>query len=170
MKSNAKNGVFAGLIVGALFGILLQITDVSTPGGRRITMMALIAESARSSSMIIGWAYHLFDCAILGAIFGAVLGPRTRTFGEGFRNGPLYGLAWWALGGIVLMPFLLAMSVFSPQTVAPFPGLAMKSLIGHVVFGALLGPVFVALRRRDKTADARGIERDEDQRRHLRAG
>lgn len=169
MKLDAKNGVFAGLIVGALFGILLQITDISTPAGRRISMMALIAQSARSSSAIIGWAYHLFDCAIIGAIFGALLGPRSRNYGEGFRNGALYGLGWWALGGIILMPFLLAMSVFSPQNIAPFPGLAMKSLIGHVVFGALIGPVFVALKRRDKAYRVSDLEREERPP-HLKAG
>ena len=50
-----------------------------------------------------------------------------------------YGFAWWILGGLILMPVLLGMPAFAPLRMAPMRPVAMGSLVGHLVYGVLLG-------------------------------
>ena len=56
--------------------------------------------------------------------------------------GALYGFVWWILGGLILMPALLGMSPFAPLMMAPMRPVAMGSLIGHLIYGLILGGVF----------------------------
>lgn len=159
--SDVKRGALAGLITGVLFGIVMQFMFATTPAGSRIPMMQLIAEMAGSMSIFIGWAYHLFDCAVIGAIFGAILGSKTLSYKDGLKFGPLFGLAWWILGGLILKPFFMAMSVFAPESVQPVAPLAFASLVGHVLFGLIVAGTFVAIRERKGKAEVRKLHSEE---------
>lgn len=158
--SNVRSGVIAGLVAGIIFGIMLQFITARTPAGNRIPMMALIAHMTGSASVVLGWMYHLFDNAVMGAIFGAILGSRTQTYRDGIKNGLLYGLGWWILGGLVLGPFFFGMSLFSPHVLGPVSPLAFQSLLGHVIFGLILGGTFVAIHRRSEKAEVRELRRE----------
>lgn len=50
------------------------------------------------------------------------------------------------------MPLLLGMPVFAPLAMAPMRGVAVGSLIGHLVYGAITGLAYLALRRRTQAA------------------
>jgi hypothetical protein len=52
-------------------------------------MMAMVAKVVRSDNMAVGWIYHLFNRAVIGAIFGLLLGGRSQ------RVGPAIG--WGAV-------------------------------------------------------------------------
>jgi uncharacterized membrane protein YagU involved in acid resistance len=95
----------------------------------------------------IGWIYHLFNSAVIGALFGWLIGNTVRSFGSAFMLGAAYGFAWWVLGGLILMPVLLGMPAFAPLTMPAMRGVAMGSLIGHLMYGLTLGGVFMAMRR-----------------------
>jgi hypothetical protein len=58
----------------------------------------------------------------------------------------LYGAFWWVLGGLILMPVLLGMPVFAPVIMGEMRGVALGSLVGHLVYGLILGGGFVRLR------------------------
>ncbi len=45
------------------------------------------------------------------------------------------------------MPLFLGMSPFAPLMMAPMRMVAMGSLMGHVIYGLILGAGFVRLRR-----------------------
>jgi hypothetical protein len=45
------------------------------------------------------------------------------------------------------MPLMLGMSPFAPLTMPPMRAVAMGSLIGHVIYGVVLGGAFVWLFR-----------------------
>jgi hypothetical protein len=143
MQSNLKRGALAGFITGILFGGIFSLVAVRTPAGNRVFMMQLVSGMSASQSFVIGWAYHLFDCIVMGAIFGAIMGGRIHRYSEGFKYGSLYGLAWWVLGGLFLMPIFLGLSIFAPQTLEPIEPLAIQSLVSHIIFGLILGFVFV---------------------------
>ena len=113
-------------------------------------MMQLIAEMAGSMSILIGRAYHLFDCAVIGAIFGAILGSKTLSYKDGFKYGPLFGLAWWILGGLDPQAVFYGYVCVCAQSIQPVLPLAFASLVGHVLFGLIVGGVFVAIRKRRK--------------------
>jgi uncharacterized membrane protein YagU involved in acid resistance len=98
-----------------------------------------------SDSLAVGWIYHLFNSAVIGAIFGAFLGDRARVPGRALGWGALYGVAWWVLGGLILMPVFLGMAPFAPLTMGPMRPMALGSLGGHLLYGLILGGVFAPL-------------------------
>jgi uncharacterized membrane protein YagU involved in acid resistance len=153
MRSKLGAGIVAGLAAGIVFGVLMQIMTAPTPDAGKMPMMAMVAKVVRSDSLAVGWIYHLFNSAVIGAIFGWLFGNRASAFGAGIGWGAFYGLLWWVLGGLVLMPILLGMPAFGPlKMMLP---VAMGSLLGHLVYGLTLGAAFVWLRRKATVLAAR---------------
>jgi hypothetical protein len=81
MRSDITNGIGAGLMGGVVFGIMMQMMTAPTPDGGQMPMMAMVAKIVRSESIAVGWIYHLFNSAVIGAIFGWALGTRAQRFG-----------------------------------------------------------------------------------------
>ena len=147
MGSDVNNGIVSGLMGGIVFGIMMQMMTAPTPEGGQMPMMAMVAKVVRSDNVAVGWLYHLFNSAVIGAIFGWLLGTRSHSFAAGMGWGAAYGLGWWILGGLILMPLLLGMAPFAPLQMAPMRPVAMGSLVGHLVYGIILGGVFAMLAR-----------------------
>jgi hypothetical protein len=91
MRSDINNGVVSGLIGGLVFGIMMQMMSAPTTEGGRMAMMAMVAKVVRSDSMAVGWIYHLFNSAVIGGIFGWLLGNRSHTFGAGLDGARCMG-------------------------------------------------------------------------------
>ena len=125
-------GAVGGLAGGIIFGMLMQMMGM-------ITMVAMLVGS---ESAAVGWLVHLAISAFLGALFGAVLGPRSRTYRTALGYGLAYGALWWVLGALIAMPAKLGMPLFAINTTA------LQSLMGHLIFGAVLGAAFVWTKRR----------------------
>ena len=101
MRNNVLAGVLAGLISGVIFGVMMQLMQAPTPDGTKVPMMAMVAQVVGSSSLAVGWVYHLFNSAVIGGIFGWLLGPKTadRTgratvLGAGYGIGDTSSMAW----------------------------------------------------------------------------
>ncbi len=144
MRSKLTAGIIAGLIGGLVFGMMMQM--MKTPDGK-MPMMGMVAMVVGSKSLLVGWLYHLFNSAVMGGIFGLLLGKLVHGYGSGLGWGALYGLVWWVLGGLILMPLLLGMPMFAPLTMAGMMPVAMGSLMGHIIYGLILGAAFVWLYR-----------------------
>lgn len=147
MYSKTLVGVISGLIAGVLFGIMMTIMTAPGPTGREAPMMEMVARIVGSDNLMIGWIYHLFNSAVIGGIFGWLLGNRIHHYGAGLGWGAAYGFIWWILGGLVLMPLFLGMDAFAPLMMEPMRMVAIGSLIGHLLFGLILGGVFVLMHR-----------------------
>ncbi len=145
MRSRITAGIVAGLIGGLVFGIMMQMMTAPTPDGGQIPMMVMVAMVVGSQSLVVGWLYHLFNSAVIGAIFGWLLGSRIHGYGSGLAWGAAYGVVWWILGALILMPVLLGMSPFAPLLMPPMQPVAIGSLIGHIIYGLILGGAFVWL-------------------------
>ena len=143
MRSKIVVGIIAGLIGGMVFGMMMQM--MAAPDGK--PMMAMVAQVVRSESLVVGWLYHLFNSAVIGGIFGWLLGNRIGGYGAGLLWGALYGIAWWILGGLILMPMFLGMSPFAQLMMEMMRPVAMGSLMGHIIFGLVLGVSFLLLNR-----------------------
>ncbi len=151
MRNNVSTGVIAGLIAGVVFGGLMQMMTAPTPAGRDVPMMMMVARVVRSDSLVVGWLYHLVNSGIIGGTFGWLLGVRTTDrIGSGIGWGAVYGIGWWIIGALILMPLLLGMPAFAPLRMPPMQTVAMASLMGHLIFGGVLGLAFVWLRRRTR--------------------
>lgn len=147
MRNNLSAGIVAGLIAGIAFGIMMTLMHAPTPDGGSMPMMAMVAQVVNSKSLVVGWIYHLFNSAVIGALFGWLLGSRVAGLGSGFGWGAAYGVLWWVLGGLILMPMFLGMPAFAPLQMPMMRPVAFGSLLGHVMFGLILGAGFAWLRR-----------------------
>jgi len=147
MQSRLFAGIVAGLIAGVVFGVMMQMMTAPTPQGGQMPMMVMVAMVVGSMSVAVGWIYHLFNSAVIGAIFGWLFGRRAVTTGSGLGWGALYGVAWWILGAQILMPLALHMAPFSSVMMPPMRMVAMGSLVGHVMYGLILGGLFPVFAR-----------------------
>jgi hypothetical protein len=144
MGSRVAAGAVAGLIAGVVFGLMMQAMSAPTPDGGQMPMMAMVAMVVGSTSIAVGWLYHLFNSAVIGALFGWLFGARVHAVGTGLAWGAAWGLVWWVVGGLVLMPIALGMAPFAPLMMAPMRPVAMGSLMGHLVYGLVLGGAYAA--------------------------
>ena len=154
MQSRIAASIVAGVIAGLAFGVMMHMMTAPTPDGGRMPVIAMVGQIIGSPSVTIGWLYHLFNSAVIGAIFGWLLAPRVHGYGAAFGWGTAYGFAWWIVGGLVLMPVLLGMPAFAPLMMPEMRMVAVGSLVGHLVYGLLLGGGFVALARGVRVAAA----------------
>ncbi len=130
--SNIKQGIYGGLAGGLVFGAMMG-------------MLPMVGKLVGEPSASTGFIVHMANSAIIGAGFALVLGWLATGIGSGLRYGLLYGGAWWLLGPLTLMPLFLGMGLGVnwnlTATVAMFP-----SLVGHFIYGAVLGTSYAWLR------------------------
>jgi hypothetical protein len=55
-------------------------------------VIEMVARVVRSDSLVVGWIYHLFNSAVIGALFGWALGGSVTGYGSGLARGLLYGI------------------------------------------------------------------------------
>jgi hypothetical protein len=140
MRTTVTAGAVAGLMAGVVFGLMMQMMSAPGPDGSSMPMTAMVAQVVGSRSVAVGWLYHLFNSAVIGAAFGLLLGRRVGgSMRRGAALGMGYGILWWVLGGLILMPLFLGMPPFAPVRMAPMRPVAMGSLVGHLVYGVVLG-------------------------------
>lgn len=153
-SSNWLIGGGVGGVVGALiFGGLLWIIDPT------IVIETIPAIYGLSPGEFLGWGFHLAHGLVLGVVFGflvsrpliagtltadaetdliAAMGPRLRLTAAGI----IYGLAVWTVLPVTALSIWTAVgSVGTPA----FPSTAVESLLGHMLYGLLLGALFSVL-------------------------
>ncbi|MDD2857186.1 MAG: hypothetical protein PHU75_00770 [Candidatus Nanopelagicales bacterium] len=134
----AIGGLAGGILGGMVFGMMMQI----------MSFMPKIAMLVGSDSVVVGWLAHLAISMALGVAFGVIV-AQVRAGYVGFAViGVMYGVAWWVLGALLLMPAKLGMPTFQ------FDAMAWKSLMGHMIFGAILGLVTAAVLKQGATTRA----------------
>lgn len=128
-------GVIAGLIGGVVFGGLMAMMN----------MLPMVAMLVQSDSAVVGFIVHMVISAGIGASFGLIMSflpVKGRT--GAILVGAGYGVVWWVLGALILMPLMLGMS----QMVLQIGEMQWQSLMGHVIFGIVTGFVFDRLNNR----------------------
>src|SRR5688572_16351749 len=104
MRNTVMAGAIAGLLAGVVFGLMMQMMSAPGPDGTPMPMMAMVAQVVGSSGVAVGWLYHLFNSAVIGAAFSLLLGGRVGgSSRRGVALGAGYGVLWWVLGGLILM-------------------------------------------------------------------
>ncbi len=124
-------GALGGIVGGMVFGMMMSM----------LGMIETIAMLVGSEALIVGWAAHMAISVFIGATFGVIARAQLTSWGTGIGIGVAYGMFWWVLGALVLMPARLGMPVFQFNT------MAWQSLMGHMVFGLVMGAGAVALAR-----------------------
>lgn len=127
-------GGIAGLIGGWAFGKWMA----------QVNFFLLIASLVHSTSYAVGVTLHFVFAFIIGATFGLLFQRDVRGYGSSLGWGLGYGLFWWFLGPLTLLPILQGVPIDWSYT----HGAALfGSLIGHVVYGLLVGLIYATLDR-----------------------
>lgn len=86
-----------------------------------------------------GFIIHLVHSGVIGWSFTWFIGDSVSV-SAGSVYGLLYGFVWWILGPILIMPTWLA---GSPRLSGEGIQAALPSLPGHLVFGLILGFLYI---------------------------
>ena len=131
MSKNAAFGIYAGLFGGSVFGVMMAV------GG----MFPMISGMMGMDNALVGFVLHLIISAVIGTIFGFALDTLVmRGPGTSLLAGGIYGIVWWVLGPLLIMPLAVGMPVFQIQAM-------MGSLFGHIMFGVTMGTIYFLLRK-----------------------
>ncbi len=131
IASQVEIGVVSGLFAGGIFGVQMLLAE----------MMPMIASMIGSDSIVIGFIIHMLISAVIGGTYGIIAARLPRTLLVQVAGGLIYGIVWWVLGALVIMPTVLGMGEMV-LNVTP----ALGSLIGHSIFGIFMAVVYVLLR------------------------
>lgn len=128
-------GALASLAGGLLFSLVMIATGV----------LPMIANLVGGSSPVLGFVVHMGISTLIGMSYGLLFAYEAPDAGSSVIWGMLYGLVWWFVGNLTLLPILLG-GTFVWTTEAATDGL--PSLIGHLIYGAALALIFLLLERR----------------------
>ncbi len=128
---------------GALAGFAGGI--VSSPIMLKTGVLTKVAGVDTSFTNWHGLLLHLLVSALIGMTFGLLFRNESSNLGAGIAWGWLFGLIWWYLGPMTLLPLMLT-GVCDWSTDAA--SALLPSLMGHLIFGAVTAYVFLLLEHR----------------------
>jgi uncharacterized membrane protein YagU involved in acid resistance len=128
-------GAVASLVGGLLFTLVLLA----------IGFLPKVANIFGGSSLALGFIVNMAISALIGMSYGLLFQYEAPDFGSGVAWGLVYGLIWWFLGPMTLMPILLGGTFnWTTETASAL----LPSLIGHLIYGAATAITFLILERR----------------------
>jgi hypothetical protein len=134
-KKNICSGIVGGLIAGVVFGFILIRLEILSTAGRLMGM----------TDPLSGFIVHLVFSAILGLIFALVFAKGCTNFFSSSLWGIFYGILWWFFGPLTLCPWAAGRPVSWSSGAMSH---AFPMLLGHLVFGLVLGVSYFWMRNR----------------------
>ena len=130
--TSIRHGVYGGLAGGVVFGAMMGMMG----------MLSMIGNMMGLPSAWAGFVVHMMISAIIGGTFALLV--HWTGWRAGIGSGLAYGTLWWVLGPLTLMPLMMGMG-FGVNWNAGAIVQAMPSLVGHLVFGGILGWTYARL-------------------------
>jgi hypothetical protein len=123
----AMAGVTGGIAGGLVFGLLMAMMG----------MLPMVASLVGLNSAGAGFGIHMVISILIGLGLTIPFAGLLGSYAKGTLVGLGYGALWWVLGALTIMPAVLGMPLFMIDTMAGM------SLMGHLVYGAILALVAV---------------------------
>ena len=128
-------GACAGLIGGAVSAPVMVATGV----------ISKLAGLENGLSLVPALAIHLLVSACIGMTYGLLFRDEGFSIGRGISWGWVFGLIWWYVGPLTLLPLLRTGEAdWRPEAAMAL----LPSLVAHLVFGAVTALTFLLLERR----------------------
>ena len=131
MNVNYGRAALAG-IIGAAMMTLVGLYAAPMMGIPAMNPADMLADQMGGNA-VVGWIAHFMIGVIFAGAYAVVAGSLP---GPVVVRGALFALAPWLLAQIVVMP-IMGMGFFSGAM-----NLAMGSLIGHIIYGGVVGAVY----------------------------
>lgn len=132
------------IIIGGLGGLIGSWVFVR--GIETAQFFPLVAGLMGSNSMLIGRILHYVIGTIIGISFGLLFQRDVRGAGSGLVWGLSYGLTWWVVGPLTLLPLLLGHATNLDWSLAAGRA-AFASLIAHMLYGAMVGLIYALINK-----------------------
>ncbi|WP_306057347.1 hypothetical protein [Natronococcus wangiae] len=147
-------GAVGGAIGAAAFGALIWALNPE------VVQAAIPAIYGLASVGVVGWTIHIVHGIVLGLLFGYlvtrefILGTlrmtvetdalsRTGVWIRVVAAGFVFGLAIWAILPVLVLPAWV--EALGADPAGEFPVFAVESLVGHLLYGTVLGLVFATM-------------------------
>jgi len=128
-------GALSGLVGGLLSAPVMLATGV----------LPKLAGIDSSLPGLGGLWLHLLISAIIGMSYGLLFRNEASSLGLGIAWGWLFGLIWWYVGPMTLLPLMLTGQCdWSTEAASAL----LPSLMGHLIYGAATAFVFLSLENR----------------------
>ncbi|MGM1062895.1 hypothetical protein [Saccharothrix sp. Mg75] len=136
--SRVRHGALAGLAGGLVFGLLMA----------GLGTLPLVGLLVGVDNAVVGLAVHLVVSAVAGALFGVLSGKLPDAVVPVYALSLLYGVAWWVVGALLVMPLWLGVTADPAMRDLVFVvgDAQWVSLFGHVFFGLSTGATLLVLR------------------------
>ncbi len=131
LRRDIMAGALAGLIGGIVSGWAMQAQG----------LLSATAGLVGLSSFGAGLAVHMAASILVGATFGAIFRYQPHSSAATITSSVLYALLWWIFGVLTLVPVLMGRG---PAWTARAAAAVLPNLVGHLVYGALVGISFYA--------------------------
>ncbi|MCD0452611.1 hypothetical protein LO762_26010 [Actinocorallia sp. API 0066] len=150
-------GVLAGLAGGTVFAVVWAESGT----------LSRVAGLVGGRGIVLAVVVHLVIAQLIGVSYALLFRRRSFDLASGIGWGVSYGLLWWFLGALTLLPALLGEPLrWNPTAMAA----ALPSLVGHLLYGAFLGAIHQWLENRTNPwwltrgeAETRRVESRRDQ-------
>jgi uncharacterized membrane protein YagU involved in acid resistance len=104
----------------------------------------LIASLIGSNSRMAGESLHFLFAVIIGITFTALFQREVRGYGSSMVCGVAYGIFWWFLGPLTILPLWMRKPLdWSNDHASELFG----SLVGHIVYGLIVGLLYAVIDR-----------------------
>ncbi|MDO8549623.1 MAG: hypothetical protein Q7S39_05670 [Ignavibacteria bacterium] len=134
-----QSTLIAGVIATA---VMTAFTYMAPLMGFEMNIPKMLA-GTMGTSIIVGWLAHFMIGTILAFIYAGIFLPVTKQEAN-YRSGAVYGIFPWLLAQLMVMPMMMVINggsyisgLFSGSIMA-----AMASLVGHLIYGAILGGIY----------------------------
>lgn len=133
-------GAIAGIIAGIVFTFFLVM------GGMLETLGGLINMRTKEGGLLV----HALMSIGSGIVFALVLDWLIHSWFSAILLGLLFGLAMWIGGPMTFLPYFSSGEpLFTKWTIEGFKQ-NLPPLVGHLVYGFILGVVYFAFKRKAK--------------------
>jgi hypothetical protein len=143
MSKTITAGGAGGLAGGLVFGALMRIMPDTAHG----SMIAFAARAAHVANPVAGWVVYALYGLVIGALLGWLLRNARLDEKTALVAGAIYGVGWWIIAVVVLVPALFGFRPLSTPALAQARLVGLPLLIGHIVAGAVMGVVWSQITR-----------------------
>lgn len=140
-KLSINSAIVAGLTATTAMTLFTFMAPLM---GLEMDIPAMLA-STMGAPVFVGWIAHFMIGIVLALSFASVYSPNFGSENK-LKSGVIFSIIPWLMAQIIIMPMMSVMNgeefisgLFSGSVI-----LAFASLMGHVVFGAVLGALYKA--------------------------